>query len=675
MPQATVFVSSFCVMVIELVAGRVISRHLGSSLYTWTSVIGIVLAGLAAGNYLGGRLADRRPARPTLAFLFLLASVTCVAIIVLNRQVGDWVFLWTLPWPARVGTHVAIVFLVPSLLLGMISPVAAKMALDRSRQTGRTIGSVYAWGVIGSIGGTFAAGFWLIAAFGTAAIVWTIGGVLAVVGLLFGSVSRFGRVWVVVFFALALLGTGPWSWAVGFGERLSLRESHPSDLIWVDESQYSHIRVYQVSKNPDTRNMHLDKLLHSSIVLDRPEELQYGYERIYGAVTKWMASGGDSLHTLTIGGGGYVFPRWIEIGWPRSLTEVVEIDPAVTEAAIEAFGLPVDHGFRIAHADGRAHVRRLLEGRRRGETRLPYDFVYVDAVNDYQVPYQLTTVEFLRQVDELLAPDGAYLMNMIDVYSVGRFLGSMISTMEAVFPHVAVFAEGRAVSDQPDVRNTYILAGTKRPVDFSGMVEGYDRRFGLYRLTEAELGELRSRTGRILTDDWAPVENFLAPVVKGSSRELAGAFLAKRASDRLREGRREKALREAERAVELAPRSWESHDVLASARLATGDVDGAIEEYREVVRLHASAAAVWHRLGVLLAERGRTAEAVDAYERAIALEPDHVEARNDLGIALVRIGRLEEAVARFAEALEIDPRHAKAGTNLELARRMLRDRE
>ena len=42
-PQATVFVSSFCIMVIELVAGRIISRHLGASLYTWTSVIGIVL--------------------------------------------------------------------------------------------------------------------------------------------------------------------------------------------------------------------------------------------------------------------------------------------------------------------------------------------------------------------------------------------------------------------------------------------------------------------------------------------------------------------------------------------------------------------------------------------------------------------------------------------------------
>ena len=59
LPNFTVFVSSLCIMVVELVAGRLIARYVGSSLYTWTSVIGIVLAGIAAGNYIGGRLADR----------------------------------------------------------------------------------------------------------------------------------------------------------------------------------------------------------------------------------------------------------------------------------------------------------------------------------------------------------------------------------------------------------------------------------------------------------------------------------------------------------------------------------------------------------------------------------------------------------------------------------------
>src|SRR5262245_17778928 len=89
-PNATVFVSSFCMMVIELVAGRIIARHLGASLYTWTSIIGVVLGGIAIGNYVGGRLADRFSARRTLALLFVLSSASCASIAVTNSLAADW---------------------------------------------------------------------------------------------------------------------------------------------------------------------------------------------------------------------------------------------------------------------------------------------------------------------------------------------------------------------------------------------------------------------------------------------------------------------------------------------------------------------------------------------------------------------------------------------------------
>ncbi len=130
-PSATVFLSSGCIMILELVAGRLIARHLGSSLYTWTSVIGVVLAGITIGNYLGGRIADRFSAKKALAVIFAVGSGACVCTIILNNLVGEWVVLWYLKWPLRVFTHVFVVFLVPSTVLGMISPVVAKMALDQ----------------------------------------------------------------------------------------------------------------------------------------------------------------------------------------------------------------------------------------------------------------------------------------------------------------------------------------------------------------------------------------------------------------------------------------------------------------------------------------------------------------------------------------------------------------
>jgi len=100
-PCATVFISSFCIMVLELVAGRILARYLGSSLYTWTSIIGIVLGGITIGNYIGGRLADRFQAVKTLTVLFALASVCCVVTIVLNNLVGRWMWLWGFSWPVR----------------------------------------------------------------------------------------------------------------------------------------------------------------------------------------------------------------------------------------------------------------------------------------------------------------------------------------------------------------------------------------------------------------------------------------------------------------------------------------------------------------------------------------------------------------------------------------------
>jgi predicted membrane-bound spermidine synthase len=71
-PNLIVFVSSGCIMILELVAGRIVAPYVGVSLYTWTSIIGVVLAGISLGNYLGGRLADRWASLPLLGGIFLL---------------------------------------------------------------------------------------------------------------------------------------------------------------------------------------------------------------------------------------------------------------------------------------------------------------------------------------------------------------------------------------------------------------------------------------------------------------------------------------------------------------------------------------------------------------------------------------------------------------------------
>jgi len=59
LPYLLAFFGSLCIMILELVASRLVARHVGASLNVWTSVIGIMLGGICLGNVLGGRLADR----------------------------------------------------------------------------------------------------------------------------------------------------------------------------------------------------------------------------------------------------------------------------------------------------------------------------------------------------------------------------------------------------------------------------------------------------------------------------------------------------------------------------------------------------------------------------------------------------------------------------------------
>lgn len=185
-PCLLAFISSFCVMVVELVAGRVIAPYVGVSLHTWTAVIGIVLLGMTVGNLIGGRLADRFDTRKLCAILFLAAAVACVAILLLNYLIGrlDLLLLTKIDsWPLRISVHVVVVFLLPATALGLVGPVVAKMALDLGLEPGKTVGNVYAWGAIGMILGTFATGFVLTQLLGVQVIVFSMAGLLALVGI------------------------------------------------------------------------------------------------------------------------------------------------------------------------------------------------------------------------------------------------------------------------------------------------------------------------------------------------------------------------------------------------------------------------------------------------------------------------------------------------------------
>ena len=200
--NAIVFGASVCIMVLELTASRLIANYVGQSLYTWTSVIGVVLAGISIGNYLGGWLADKYPPQKVLAWLFLISGLLTFSVLFLNGWAASTTRPDKMHWQLWVMLVVAWVFFLPALSLGTISPVTASMALKRSAKTGITVGNIYAWGALGSIVGTFLTGFWLIGEFGSREVIWVTSSALVIMGALVAAGQR-------AFRAAALFGALP----------------------------------------------------------------------------------------------------------------------------------------------------------------------------------------------------------------------------------------------------------------------------------------------------------------------------------------------------------------------------------------------------------------------------------------------------------------------------------
>src|SRR5574339_1066881 len=112
------FISSFCTLVIELIAGRIMAPYIGVSLYTWTSIIGIVLAGLSAGNFFGGVVADRYASRRTLGLIFIAGGVASLGILVITHAIVGTTF--GLSFLSLNIVNVAAIYFLTSFVLSMV---------------------------------------------------------------------------------------------------------------------------------------------------------------------------------------------------------------------------------------------------------------------------------------------------------------------------------------------------------------------------------------------------------------------------------------------------------------------------------------------------------------------------------------------------------------------------
>ena len=497
-PYAAVFGASWCMLALEIVAARLLAPLIGVSILTWTAVIGVMLAGMSLGNMWGGAFADRGAGKRELGIAFGMAGALSLLALPLIGFAGN-LFSQT-AFAAQVILLSAALFFLPSVCMGMITPVVVKISLTDLSATGRTVGRLYAVSTAGGIAGAFAVGFWLLAIIGSRSVVIAIALSLLAMGVAFGDLIRLRRA------SGALMGG---AMALAFALALGAAALGPDPHGCDEESRYFCIKIEPArAQGREALALRLDSLIHSYVDIEDDRFLGYGYEKGLAELAAHAAERDEAFRTLVVGGGGYTLPRYIDSVYPRGWVDVIEIDPEVTRAAYERLGLRREARIRAYDGDARMVARRLEPD--------SYDFVVGDAYNDVSVPYHLTTLEYILDIKRLMKEDGVYAVNILDKMDGGGFLRATARTMAEAFEYVYVIRGGHITFGAS--RDTILVAASEEPIDADELYAasrraGFDSAWGVV-MADADLADyLAAAPAPALTDDYAPVDWLLMPVL------------------------------------------------------------------------------------------------------------------------------------------------------------------
>jgi len=489
--QAGISASS---LVVEIVAGRMIAPYVGMSLYTWTSIIAVVLAGFSVGHWWGGRiaaLATDRALRITGWTMIAAACTTAGATLLLRAFAGPVVENLQHPLAAITALS-TLAFFLPSLFAGVPAPILTVAAMREREQSERALGAMFAAGAIGAIAGTLLAGFLFVPWFGsvtTLLVIAAVYGIAALVCFWLGAASRREVLVSTAGLCIALL--------TGLGA-LNL------PTICDRESSYYCIRTIALSDDPQdpVRLMVVDHLAHGISGREDPRLMYTDHAAMLDALPR-MRMGRRDFTSFHIGGGTYSVPRaWADRG--ISGITIAEIDPEVTATAIDTFWFDPTTA-TIVHGDARLALRN-------SDHR--FDVIVGDAFTDIAAPEHMVTQEFFTLVLNRLAPDGIFAMNLID--SVDRLdaLAAVVTTLRAVFPSVEVWTE--ASTPTPGERRVFVLVASANDSPVSAIDTLAPEPIRFQALEPAFIGRLLGeKNASVLTDDHAPLTHLMGfdPVI------------------------------------------------------------------------------------------------------------------------------------------------------------------
>ncbi len=517
-----VFVAGACSLAVELSASRLLAPYFGTSLFIWANLIGLILVYLTVGYYVGGRIADRFPRATVLYGITTTAAFLISLIPFISRPIMHWSQSSFATYSIGVfyGSLVSVIllFALPMILLGCVSPFAIRLSIEQLGRSGRTAGQLYAISTAGSIVGTFLPVLWLIPGIGTYRTFFTFAVCLLLVSVI-GLVTRGARpddthlngsrppkkrfnknILAILLLIPMILSVftiqGPIKPAFG--------SNGGGILIAERESAYNYIQVVQVGKETQL-------ILNEGVGIHsiyNPNQILTGSEWDYALVAPFFNNPpftpGQVHRAAIIGLGAGTSARELTAAYGPIPIDGVEIDGTIVELARQYFHMN-EPNLRVIIQDGRYWLNT---------TSQKYDIITVDAYQQPYIPFQLATQEFFQEVRDHLTPTGTVVLNAGRTGSDYRLVDALAQTLHAVFPNVYLI-------DTERFTNTIII-GTNEHTSLGNFNKNFTTTFNplltQVAVNSINFGNMREEHGRTVffTDDRAPVEQLIDEIILGA---------------------------------------------------------------------------------------------------------------------------------------------------------------
>lgn len=501
----TTFLCGAAIMGVEIASSRFMAPYFGSSMITWTVIIGVILVAMSLGNFVGGRIADRSDPQQRLYQLILWAAIWVALIPVVGKYLiaavaAAAIFMFPAN-PVLAGSLLAcaILFAVPCLILGATSPCMIKAATSNLDDNGRVAGEIYGLSTLGSICGTFLPTFVTVPLMGTDRTFYLFAGMLCALAIVNALLERSGmKKTVVTMLLIVSVALSPFSVSFAFWEQ-PLVET---------ESVYNYLLVKE-NEGARTLSTHV-ALGTQSMYSSKPGLTGLYYDLALLSYFFIPASTNDeSLPVLVLGFATGTFAKLSRQFFPQARIDGVEIDPEIVRLGREYFDLTPDDA-QVYIEDGRMFIQR---------SDKKYRVIFLDAFQDVTYPFHMATHEFFAKLAQILADDGVLAINVNMRSQVQPDICTYLTgTLAGIFPSVML-------CEHPDYYNRIIFAA-KNPE----MQKIFNERCGslpadhpLHELVvQAQSGlSPAQKSPYVLTDDLAPVELI---GFKTLNQQISGAF-------------------------------------------------------------------------------------------------------------------------------------------------------